>query len=292
MTADSQVVQFRVGRDTLLGIAHLPRPATARIGIVIIVGGPQYRVGSHRQFVLAARHFADSGFPVLRYDTRGMGDSGGSSPGFDAQDADIAAAINCIHDLAPGIDGVVLWGLCDAASACLMYANVKDSRVKAMILANPWVRTETTVAKTYLRHYYLQRLLQRSFWRGLITAKFNPLASLGDFLGKLGQTLAPGGSADSNDRSKFIGRMWNGLRAFGRPILLLLSGNDLTAREFSDYCASRRDWPEFLAGGKITQLTVDHADHTFSRRRDLHRVNEVCMQWLDKLMPTVCNKKN
>jgi hypothetical protein len=41
-------VTFRAGRNELFGIVHVP-PAAADLGIVMLVGGPQYRVGSHRE---------------------------------------------------------------------------------------------------------------------------------------------------------------------------------------------------------------------------------------------------
>jgi alpha/beta superfamily hydrolase len=46
--------------------------------VLVIVGGPQYRAGSHRQFTLLARSLAEQGFAVLRFDYRGMGDSTGA----------------------------------------------------------------------------------------------------------------------------------------------------------------------------------------------------------------------
>ena len=71
-------VVFSCGGDQLVGMVH---PAAARLGVVIVVGGPQYRVGSHRQFVLMARDLAREGYPVLRFDYRGMGDSDGAVRG-------------------------------------------------------------------------------------------------------------------------------------------------------------------------------------------------------------------
>ncbi len=50
----------------------------ARLGVLIVVGGPQYRVGSHRQFVLLARALAARGFAAMRFDCTGMGDSDGA----------------------------------------------------------------------------------------------------------------------------------------------------------------------------------------------------------------------
>ncbi len=114
-------ITFECGSDTLLGILHSPTCPESTIGVLVVVGGPQYRVGSHRQFVLMARALAESGFSVLRFDYRGMGDSEGSTRTFKDVGPDIAAAIDVLLREQPLLTGVVLWGLCDAASACLMY---------------------------------------------------------------------------------------------------------------------------------------------------------------------------
>ena len=65
---------FECGDDTCIGIVASNADVASRadIGVVIVVGGPQYRVGSHRQFVTLARALAASGVPALRFDYRGM----------------------------------------------------------------------------------------------------------------------------------------------------------------------------------------------------------------------------
>jgi alpha/beta superfamily hydrolase len=73
---DERAFSFRCENSWLYGIASLPEQASSR-GVLIVVGGPQYRVGSHRQFALLARHLAEHGVPVMRFDYRGMGDSVG-----------------------------------------------------------------------------------------------------------------------------------------------------------------------------------------------------------------------
>ena len=42
--------------------------------VLVVVGGPQVRAGSHRHFVQLARHLATHGHAVMRFDVRGMGD--------------------------------------------------------------------------------------------------------------------------------------------------------------------------------------------------------------------------
>ena len=80
-----------------------------RRGVVIVVGGPQYRAGSHRQFTLLARSLAAAGIAVLRFDYRGMGDSEGAARSFEDINDDVRAAVDNMFDMVPGLDDVVLW---------------------------------------------------------------------------------------------------------------------------------------------------------------------------------------
>ena len=108
---DEEAISFACGGDTLVGIVSTSS-APSNLGVVIIVGGPQYRVGSHRQFVSLARTLAAAGFPALRFDYRGMGDSGGDRRSFEDIEDDIRAAIDTLLASQPGLASVALWGLC------------------------------------------------------------------------------------------------------------------------------------------------------------------------------------
>ena len=126
-------------------------------GLLIVVGGPQYRVGSHRQFTLLARHLAARGISVLRFDCRGMGDSEGERRTFEDFEDDLSCAIDKFFEEVPALKALVIWGLCDAASAALFYAYTR-STCGWFGIGEPWVRTDQGVAKVYLKHYYLKRL--------------------------------------------------------------------------------------------------------------------------------------
>ncbi len=140
-----QAISFECAGDRLTGVLHRPARAAA-LGVVIVVGGPQYRIGAHRQYVLLARRLCAEGIPAFRFDTRGMGDSDGAFQGFEAIDQDIAAAIDAFQAAEAGLERVVLWGLCDGASAAAFYGH-QDPRVAGLILVNPWVRSEATQAE-------------------------------------------------------------------------------------------------------------------------------------------------
>jgi len=267
---------FDCGGSSLVGILHLPPAQREQVGVLVVVGGPQYRVGSHRQFTLMARGLAAAGYPTLRFDYRGMGDSGGEPRSFEAVHEDIRAAIDQFVHAVPGMSSVVLWGLCDAASAVLMYC-VGDPRVVGLVLANPWVRTTSGEARAFLRHYYWQRLTQREFWSKVARFEFDVVGSLRDWLGKL---RAAGNSAGAPAPLGFIDRMYQGMAGFRGRILLLISGKDLTAQEFVDLCGVDQRWQRQLARGSVEQVALRDADHTFSNAEALARAIRHTIDWL------------
>lgn len=273
-----QAVTFNAAGETLAGIWH---PATVKHptrALIVIVGGPQYRVGSHRQFVLLARAVATSGTPVFRFDYRGMGDSSGALRDFADVGEDVGAAIDTVQTICPTIKEVILWGLCDAASAAAFYG-WRDDRVRGLVLLNPWVRTESGEARTVLRHYYLRRLMSGDFWRKLLTGGI----SVGRSVGDLRDLQARARGADEGAELNLPARMLHGLTRFSGKVLVILSGNDLVAKEFLDHVADHPDWQAWLAAGAVTRHDLDEADHTFSRRVWRDQVSGWTTGWLRAL---------
>src|SRR2546426_395659 len=229
MKFEEQAVTFHCRDATLIGVLTLPEKSIQR-GVLIMVGGPQYRVGSHRQFLLLSRQLADAGIPVLRFDYRGMGDSEGEMRNFEAVDEDLDVAIDTFFQRIPSLREVVIWGLCDAGSAAAMYVG-RDRRISGLALANPWVRTPEGMAKMMVKYYYGSRFLQREFWQKLLSGQVNVFSSLCGFAGTMLGSLAKRETA-SSEVLPFPERMAIGLERFSGPVLIILSGQDLTAREF------------------------------------------------------------
>jgi exosortase A-associated hydrolase 1 len=265
--------------DELVGIVASPQSPRS-VAVLIVVGGPQYRVGSHRQFVLLARRLAEEGYATLRFDCRGMGDSGGDPRGFDRMSADIAAAIDALAASGAGVGQVVLWGLCDAASAALIYADERrDPRVAGMALLNPWVRSDASLAKTHIKHYYGKRLLERDFWTKVARGGIGVGAALEGLAGSIVRATKRNAEAAPDARS-YQDRMAQGLAKFAGPVLLILSGRDLTAKEFVEYAQADDAWRAALGRAGLERRELPDADHTFSSERSSREVESQTLAWL------------
>jgi exosortase A-associated hydrolase 1 len=269
----------------LVGIVHTSVEPADR-GVLVVVGGPQYRVGSHRQFVLLARDLASRGVPVMRFDHRGIGDGDEPYVGFEGLNADIEAAVNTFMNQCPGLRQVVLWGLCDAASAILFYAH-QDPRVAGIVLLNPWVRTLQSEARTYLRHYYLKRLTDGDFWRRLVLGRLGLRKSISSLLTMVARLRGfdrpiSSISADSGvrDADPLPERMAKGFAKFKGPVLLIMSGQDLTAREFDDSARASKTWPRLLSMPTVSRRDLEAADHTFSTRPWRDQVAKWTSDWI------------
>lgn len=282
MSYVEQPITFSCDGEGLLGILSKPQSA-ANVGVLIVVGGPQYRIGSHRQFVLLARYLAASGISVFRFDYRGMGDSAGDLRQFDHVNDDMAAAIDAFQNACPEIEQIVLWGLCDAASASLIYWDAtQDRRLTGMVLLNPWVRSEISLAKTHIKHYYRQRLFQADLWKKVLTFRLGLGQSLKGLIRALLRARAsapPVGATDSSEN--FQRKMIRALQSFPGRTLLILSGDDYTAKEFLEFCQADAQAKQALSGAKLERVDIEDADHTFSSPQQQQAVERVTLSWLE-----------
>jgi exosortase A-associated hydrolase 1 len=285
MTYQEFAFVFPCGGESLVGIVAMPQSPTP-IGVLVIVGGPQYRIGSHRQFVQLSRYLSFGGVPCMRFDCRGMGDSGGVMRTFEEVLPDTRAAIDAFVERFPHVRRIVLWGLCDGATAAAFYAST-DPRIAGLVLLNPWVRTQESEATTYLRHYYTKRLFEKDFWRKVLRGRFRvgesarSLATLissarrqDDSAAGLSPSLA------TQDRSVPLPlRMAMALKRFSGRVLVILSGNDYTAKEFRDVACGSEAWRSAVSREDFRWELLPEADHTFSTAAWSERVAMLTLDW-------------
>jgi len=284
---------FECAGDQLLGIVSLPEDAALpTVGVLIVVGGPQYRAGSHRLFVKLARHAAEQGVAAMRFDYRGMGDATGDMRSFESVNDDLGAAMRAFQEQVPSLQRIVLWGLCDGASAACMYAP-HDARVAGLILLNPWVHTLEGAAQTKLRHYYLQRVFSAALWRKLMSGQ---VPSLRPFLTQIStllrmrlQRLLGSDAASTAQANRTINalplpqRTGHLLARSGAPVAVMLSDDDKVAREFEAQALPTSEWQAVQRRQWLGLQHLAEADHTVTSPEASQRLCEQTVAWIREM---------
>jgi uncharacterized protein len=280
-----QSVSFQCNGEPMLGMLHA---GASDVGVVIVVGGPQTRVGSHRQFVKLAHALSAAGHPTLRFDTRGMGDSHGAFPGFTGLTDDINAAVDALLNTAPQVQRVILWGLCDGASAILIGQAQFAPQVQGFVLVNPWVHAPDAVdgksgggassvaAQVQVKHYYAKRVMSGEFWKKLLSGGMNPFRAAGEFASTAKKAASSSSSLTSN--VPFIEAMRQGWFTSTLPTLVVTAGDDLVAQEWLA-CGKTPAWSQARNAPTATQHLAD-ANHTFSTQAWRSQVERWTVEWL------------
>ena len=201
--------------------------AAGASALLIVSGGNEIRSGPFAGNARLAARIAAAGFPVLRFDRRGVGDSTGENRGFRDSREDIRAALAAFRAQCPQVQRLVAFGNCDAASALMLMAG---DGCDALVLSNPWTFEDAPEGEATLpppaaiRARYLAKLRSPREWWRLISGGVN-LARLARGLG----AAASKGPAPTS----LAQEMDAGLDACGKPYVILIAGNDRTGQAYA-----------------------------------------------------------
>lgn len=197
-------------------------------GLMIVSGGNEIRSGAFAGQARLAARIAEKGFPVFRFDRRGIGDSEGENRGFRKSARDIRSALTAFRALAPRVERVIGFGNCDAASALMLNAG---AGFDGLVLSNPWVMetgasgngVAANLPPAAIRARYAQKLTKPSEWARLFKGEID--------LQKLGRGLIRSASKNAPP-SSLAEEMQIGLAAFEGQVRILLACADRTAQIF------------------------------------------------------------
>jgi len=196
--------------------------AGSKAGLLIVTGGNEVRSGAWSGQALLAARIAAAGFPVLRFDQRGKGDSDGPPGDFQTNGPDIAAALAAFRAECPALARVVAMGNCDGASALMLSGG---AGCDALVLSNPWTIEDEAAAPPpeALRGHYARRLADPAALLRLLRGGVNLRALFASLLGALRPAPPPTGLAVD---------MASGLARFPGDVRLLVAERDRTGQAF------------------------------------------------------------
>ena len=201
---------------------------TNATGLLLVTGGNELRSGAFSGQAALAASLAARGYPVLRFDRRGVGDSEGVNRGFHGEEADIRAALAAFREAAPHVSRIVGFGNCDAASALMLAGG---AGCDALILSNPWTieeaddaeEADTTPPPSAIRARYIAKLKNPREIARLLSGGVDYRKLLRGIARAAGPKAAP---------STLAGELRAGLSEFTGPVRILLAEADRTAQVF------------------------------------------------------------
>ena len=209
--------------------------AAATTGLLIVTGGNELRCGPYGSHAELADKIATAGFPVMRFDRRGVGDSAGDNGTFADSSADIAAAIGAFQKQVPRLKQIVAFGNCDAASALML---ASGTACAALVLANPWTfepepepateaaannEAKPQMTPAAIRAHYLRRLMDPRAVLRLLMGK----VKVGQMAGSLIEAAKPAPQPTS-----LAHNMATSLAQFSGAVTLLVAEHDRTGQVF------------------------------------------------------------
>ena len=242
--------------------------AAGDTGLLIVSGGNEIRIGAHRGMARLAADIATAGYPVFRFDRRGIGESEEENGGFTTSAPDIAAALTAFKNACPAMTRTIAFGNCDAATALLLH---HTSGIDTHVLANVWVvEPDGDLPSTAaIRARYRERLKDPRSWVGLFTGAIN-LRKLAGGLLRIATPQPP---------ALLVQSVAAALNAAEAPIIILLAARDGTAIAFADAW----NGPLFATARARTNIGVkmiDSASHSFANESDYAALYETIIDVL------------
>jgi len=263
----------------IVGILSEPDKTRLRPAAPVVIAsnvGMNHRIGPYRAYVELARALALRGYPMLRFDLSGLGDS---APRRDTSDA-FARAVHDVEDAMAalserrGFQRFVQLGFCSGVDSAHT-VSVRDARVVGAIFIEGY---SFRTPRFYVRRY-LVRTRSPRFWRSYLNLKLAPLlpqresAKVAGDAVEIYTRLYPERTQLEVDYRRLLAR--------DVPLLFVFVGGT-GADHAHNYAAQFYDnFPALRGDRKVELAYYEHAGHIFNYVSDRAQLIARLEQWMD-----------
>jgi pimeloyl-ACP methyl ester carboxylesterase len=267
-------------RKSLVGIISPAAPSKASGDapmIVILNSGIIHRVGANRATVSLSRALAGAGFPVLRFDLSGLGDSD-SRPDMKAPLESALADIREVLDSLESsrqIGRFILAGLCSGADHSILYAG-SDPRVVGLVLLDPSI---PRTFRYYLKHY-ARHLVSLRTWINFVSGRHlrrflqnRQMAKSGLAPGK-----APGPNLNAPEVRNHLEQAYRSALNNGNQCLAIFTAGIEGQHNYREQLLDA--FPGLSFGSQLRLAYYADCDHTFTAERHREQLVRQVVDWV------------
>ncbi len=291
MTGISESVFTSGANKELVGI--LCRPSQSgqppKPGIIFLNAGNTHHVGPNRIYVTLSRALARKGFPCVRFDFSGLGDSLSKRDGRRFRDYAPLEVRQVLDDLVKshGMRRFVVVGICGGADIAVDAA-CDDGRIVGAVLINGAFLDGEAFAGAYQRasrrtlaRFYRRRLLSPLAWARLVSLRSGfwriLVRTMRHGLGRLHR----GVRAEHRTPMKEAKSKWVAMAERGMEVLMIFAEGsifrDMFLHETSQAIRA------VYRPDNLQVVMQEGADHTFTLLTSQRTLKESVLQWLGRI---------
>lgn len=267
-------IVFENKGQKLFGVLHEPEGLRKQTAVIFLHGWGTYRIGPHRIFVEAARTFASAGFPCLRFDFRGRGESEGNVAEITLLDM-IDDAKQAVREMLKkqGISQIVLIGLCSGGEVAVGTAATDSNVIGAVLLSTPLLGrqagTKDDIRQTAnSSRSYWQKLFMSETWGKIFRLRVNYRVIFKILFGHFLHS--------NNDKPQKEARLLESFKNYRGACLFVYGGNDPEAspseKAYRNVCAKHT---------RTVFKTIPDANHNFYSASWKKEIIDQVLEWLN-----------
>lgn len=291
LTTREEPIFFPAGDETLFGVLAMPQSRSFAKAVVVLGGGntPSPSTGRNGVFVKLCRHLADLGYPTLRFDYHGSGESTGTAEDFRLDRPfvkDVQSAVECLGLYEIG--ETVLVGSCFGARTAIS-ASPRLSGVGGVVVLSAPLRdfglSEQKTVGWSLRDYLVCLVQPQRILGGTerVTARRYARflqAGIRVLVRRLKKRTGLGTGYEPEWASKHFLRPLSDLVAQRIPILFVYGNEESEYQDFQE--ASQGSLGEILARGRehVEVRVLPGRVHGFTQIQTQERIIETIADWI------------